>query len=421
MAPTSIRARREATAQTDIRDTLLAAARPLFARGGTRGATARAIAGAAGSPVSAITYHFGSKDALLAACARRAQADAETWLAGETDRLSLVTPSADLLPDWYAALCGHRSIVQRDTTLIAAETFLLSGRSPDFMAVARDWDRMHSAFFQAALPRFGVDAGHAPVFAELFSSLSMLTPSTEDSVFSGAWTGVTARYLAECALGRRNAAPDWRSYMETLAIRRHASRADAFEIPGSPVALRIVESAVRILVRDGTAALTHRAISEESGVALSATTRLFSGRDAILYAAFEHIRMRFEQEIGDKASGIPEHSLGIEDFIASMVRPLSVDDNHIRPELLAMEELFLAARRDPALAPMASQLVASRGQTTMGFLRTLKTQRPAERIDAFIMSLCAFGGLNSLRVAAPQDRAGLAEHRMRCRLGVLFG
>ena len=421
MAPTTIRARREASAETDIRDTLLAAARPLFARGGTRGATARAIAGAAGTPVSAITYHFGSKDALLAACARRARADAETWLARESDRLGPVRPAADLLPDWYAALCSHRSIVQHETTLIAAETFLLSGRSPDFMAIARDWDRMHMAFFETALPRFGVDAGHAPVFAELFSSLSMLTPSTEDGVLSGAWTGVTARYLAECALRRRRAVPDWRGYMETLSTRRHASRADAFEMPASPVARRIVEGAVRILVRDGTAALTHRAISEESGVALSATTRLFSGRDAILHAAFEHIRMRFEREIGDNTSGIAEHSQSIDAFVASMVRPLSIHDNHIRPELLALEELFLAARRDPALAPMASQLVAKRGQTTMGFLRTLKTTRPAERIDAFIMSLCTFGALNSLRVAPPEDHAGLAEHRMRCRLRVLFG
>ncbi len=51
---------------TDTRDRLLAAAWECVRRGGPAAATSRAITAAAGANLGAITYHFGSKDALLA-------------------------------------------------------------------------------------------------------------------------------------------------------------------------------------------------------------------------------------------------------------------------------------------------------------------------------------------------------------------
>jgi AcrR family transcriptional regulator len=51
---------------TETRDRLVAAAWECVRRGGPAGATSRAITTAADANLGAITYHFGSKDALLA-------------------------------------------------------------------------------------------------------------------------------------------------------------------------------------------------------------------------------------------------------------------------------------------------------------------------------------------------------------------
>ena len=54
----------DATAEPDARDRLLVAARQAFARHGFDGASVRDITAAAGVNLGAITYHYGSKDAL---------------------------------------------------------------------------------------------------------------------------------------------------------------------------------------------------------------------------------------------------------------------------------------------------------------------------------------------------------------------
>lgn len=59
------------TEPADTKQRLLDAAERLFAERGFEGASMRAVTQAAGSAVSAANYHFGTKEALLAAVARR--------------------------------------------------------------------------------------------------------------------------------------------------------------------------------------------------------------------------------------------------------------------------------------------------------------------------------------------------------------
>ncbi len=49
---------------TPTRDRILTVARALFAQHGYRGASVRAITKEAGANLGAVTYHFGTKDAL---------------------------------------------------------------------------------------------------------------------------------------------------------------------------------------------------------------------------------------------------------------------------------------------------------------------------------------------------------------------
>src|SRR3546814_2637825 len=56
--------------ETDSPDILLRCALDLFGRHGFDGTSTRAIAAAAGKPMSAITYHFGGKEELYVAASR---------------------------------------------------------------------------------------------------------------------------------------------------------------------------------------------------------------------------------------------------------------------------------------------------------------------------------------------------------------
>jgi|GEM_PF-1892628 len=404
----------------DIRQALIAAAASLFARGGVKGTTARAIAAETGAPVSAINYHFGSKDALLVEAARHTQQADAAWLDRERRQLAALSPEPSLLADWFAALCLHRATVERETTLTAADTFLQSARSDAFAAVARDWDAATAGFFAGVMPDFGISAGKATMFADFFTAVPLMVPARTGTEIS-AWVIGMARYLANAAQGRWHDAAPWRERIEHLAMAADRQRADHGTVPDTPTAQRILDGATRVLIRDGAAALTHRAISMEAGVALSATTRLFAGRDAILRATFERLYRGFVHEIEEQRPALPPASQSIEDFVATMVDPLDQSDGRIRPELTAMEETFLAARRDPELSGLMLHLAATRGTTSAALIASLKTTRTPNRTDAFLMSMCAFGMIRSLRTVAPQERTALTRNRLRARLAVLFG
>lgn len=65
---------------------LIEAARELFARHGYDGASVRAITGRAGANLGAITYHFGSKEALYEAVIESAMGPSRERLAGAAER-----------------------------------------------------------------------------------------------------------------------------------------------------------------------------------------------------------------------------------------------------------------------------------------------------------------------------------------------
>ncbi|MBO6764869.1 TetR family transcriptional regulator [Maricaulis sp.] len=410
----------QAPPQPEARNALVDAAASLFARSGVRGATARAIGTAAAAPVSAINYYFGSKEALLVEAARQTQRADAAWLKEEARQVQRLETEPALLSDWFAALCLHRAVAGQDSTLIAADTALQAARSGAFADIARDWDTATTGFFAEVMPAFGMSPEKASMFADFFTAVPLMVPSASGTATS-AWVISTARYLADTAQGRWQDAAPWRERIERMASAADRQRADRGAIPDTPTAQRILDGATRVLIRDGAAALTHRAISEEAGVALSATTRLFDGRDAILRATFERIYLGFVREIEEQRPALPPASQSVDDFVETMSEPLDRADGQIRPELTAMEETFLAARRDPELSGLMLHLAATRGTTSAGLMASLKSSRAPTRTDAFLMSICAFGMMRSLRCAPPERRRTISRERLRARLAVLFG
>lgn len=119
------------------RDRLIAAAFRVVAREGLEGASVKTIAAEAGVTPGLLHYHFPTRDALLTAAVRQAQADYQERARRRRERS---TPEALLSASFADALAG----VRRDQDLIRARlAFAVRAlSSPDFAPVARELGRV---------------------------------------------------------------------------------------------------------------------------------------------------------------------------------------------------------------------------------------------------------------------------------------
>ena len=105
----------------------------------------------------------------------------------------------------------------------------------------------------------------------------------------------------------------------------------------------IVEAAGRVVVADGLAAVTHRAVAEEAGVPLARTTYHFPTVDVLLRAVQRHLTEDFTAAQGRHASIVDACC----DFLEELLGPR-------RGEFLAAVELGVAAARRPELLSVGS-------------------------------------------------------------------
>lgn len=110
---------------------LVAAAVECFGRDGFEGASTRAIAAAAGKPMSAITYHFGGKRGLYLAAARHITEELRARLTPALDLAHAIPeaggplPDPDRLPVVLEALLDAGVAIATDYRLDAAARFII--------------------------------------------------------------------------------------------------------------------------------------------------------------------------------------------------------------------------------------------------------------------------------------------------------
>ena len=110
---------------------LVAAAVECFGRDGFEGASTRAIAAAAGKPMSAITYHFGGKRGLYLAAARHITEELRARLTPALDLAHAIPetggppPAPDRLPAVLEALLDAGVAIATDYRLDAAARFII--------------------------------------------------------------------------------------------------------------------------------------------------------------------------------------------------------------------------------------------------------------------------------------------------------
>lgn len=105
---------------------------------------------------------------------------------------------------------------------------------------------------------------------------------------------------------------------------------------------KLIEATVRLLIRDGVAGVSHRSVSEEVGLPVSATTYYFSTLDELLSATF---RALFEAFILDPTTRPRTAEDSLDNGIESVVNGFFVAVTERADSYRVLFELQLAASR----------------------------------------------------------------------------
>jgi TetR/AcrR family transcriptional regulator, regulator of biofilm formation and stress response len=162
---------------------------------------------------------------------------------------------------------------------------------------------------------------------------------------------------------------------------------------------RILEAALTIVGREGTGAVTHRAVAAVAGVPLAATTYYFSSRDDLLAEALEHAAREDLAQLEREAAGFVSDPLTAATLADRLTANVSGWLRGRRPALLAKYEISLESARRPALA-------ATSRAWTDAYLRAIAPAlellgSPVAERDASIV-FAAICGMVLDELAAPQ-------------------
>lgn len=167
----------------------------------------------------------------------------------------------------------------------------------------------------------------------------------------------------------------------------------------------IIQATLRVIGRGGTDAVTHRAVAEEAGVPLSATTYYFDSKEQLLaetlaFAADEDTA-RLERLVVELAPQELEPGDWAQAIAAQLVAEVEAEpDKH-----LALAELSLEARRNAALLPELGRWQQANLRLAEMGARAAGSDSPAE--DAHII-VATISGL-MLELLAGRGAVGEAE------------
>lgn len=272
---------------------ILDAARRILERDGYSGLTLRRIGREAGETKSLIVYHFGGKDGLIAALVD------SLWHEEDVDLVRRLADLPDSPADRLRALIDVHHALALETSDYRVYFDLL----PNLM---RDADaRRRHAQLNASYRAMGVMATAGTVLDD--GALVLLDPEgfDHDAAFALLQT-LSARRAAVVPAGATDSAP-----ADARAPRADAAGATADRGAGlagglppvmadptaelAPVARRLLEGAIKVLVRDGLERLTFEAVADASGEPRSATTYYFGEKHNLIVAAHDTLLYRAQR------------------------------------------------------------------------------------------------------------------------------
>lgn len=160
----------------------------------------------------------------------------------------------------------------------------------------------------------------------------------------------------------------------------------------------ILEASFGLVARHGAGSVTHRAVADEAGVPLAATTYYFASKDELLRETLEYAARRelegYEHDPSWLAAQRATTPAELAETLA--VGALAYLDH---PDTLAHYEVFLAAGRESSLAETADAWTAANVEMLEPVLARLGSPLPA--IDARIVT-AMIDGLVLEQLAGPR-------------------
>jgi DNA-binding transcriptional regulator YbjK len=164
----------------------------------------------------------------------------------------------------------------------------------------------------------------------------------------------------------------------------------------------IIEAALRLMGRSGRSGLTHRAVAEEAGVPLGATTYYFESRDDLLAQTLEYVAdselERFKSEREQLAKIKTPAALA--KFVTERLVHAATD----RDALIAESELWIEAGRQPELRKAAWRWCDAEQRLFARALERLGSREPGKDASIVVAILDGYGE----RVLARSDPAAAA-------------
>jgi AcrR family transcriptional regulator len=401
---------------SSVRDRLIGAATDLIARHGPRSVTARSLAELSGQSASAVNYHFGGREGLLAATFEAAVAEVGTWRSGWSLTLQ-AAPPPEAFPGWFLAITLDR-LASRPMFLVLRELRHHAARTPTYRDLARREATEADQFWVDALVRFGLPGDAAGTCSDFTESILGIHGGSPDHPDQNVWLAETTKRFCARVAGNRGPAPGWDGWRKFARTRRGPSPLSEV---AAPSAVRIATSAAELLGREGMEALTHRAVAAEVGLSLAAVSGYFPSKTSLVRGAFDRLISTISAVRGEI---VPEQEdpQPISHVAGTTAETLFDAKGSAAPWLLAFDEMLTAAIRDPDLRRDAEDLRASRGENSAGLLARVKHgSDPVDGLDAHILSIVTTGAMRSAYAQDLEDRRPWLTARIAIMIEVLFG
>lgn len=327
--------------------------------------SARALASRVGGSASAINYHFGNREQLIATVCAQALAASADW------RLQHRAEGHVMLPIWidpagaFAALLQIR--IEESRPLLALlrelEQEAITSGWPDIVEAMAAETEAEAVFWQDFTAIFGASAPQGALWADLALALSSTTLSLASSAHRAAWISGAAVRLHQRMTGQ--------SIVLIPNRMQEAAHFDASSSRYNETALRILDAALDALAEKGADRLNQRDVAARAGVSLSAVTYFFGSKQDLISAAFDEMCSRAYRIMTDE---------GRERSRALIVETLSAASGS--KQLATLEVLMRSGLRHPVLLPVVDRMLAIRGVGSEASLAQLGFA--VDRLDGYL-------------------------------------
>jgi DNA-binding transcriptional regulator YbjK len=177
----------------------------------------------------------------------------------------------------------------------------------------------------------------------------------------------------------------------------------------------VLEATLRLLAREGPRGVTHRAVAEEAGTSLRATTYYFASREALLRESLIFYAERSMERFARVASGfsrVPARA-PIDEAADRLAAVVMSDLEEDRAGLVAELELALEIGRDPQLEAAYAKWERGLLDLLEAYAASLGSKAPAQHARVVLATL---RGLEIEALVRPSRKPSRADLRATFKL-----